>query len=191
MWSRTRASAGAQYWSSRGFLRLGPLAVFGHQVVQRLDYEHLIPPLWLPHSVAPLSAAKRKLRLRRPRASLNAQVGTNPSLSHRPVDRPSSALGTHAADAGQKSPNCGGSRRSAPRPASARVLFKLQTLVRIVADLASDWRQLDERIENVTDEIEALAKSDDSCRRVLTVPASARSFRVRRTSSPSRESLLN
>ena len=33
-------------------------------------------------------------------------------------------------------------------------------MVRIVADLASDWRQLDERIEPVTDEIETLAKSD-------------------------------
>jgi transposase len=43
-------------------------------------------------------------------------------------------------------------------------------MVRIVADLASDWRQLDERIENVTDEIETLAKSDDTCRRVMTVP---------------------
>jgi transposase len=43
-------------------------------------------------------------------------------------------------------------------------------MVRIVADLASDWRQLDERIEVVTDEIETLAKSDSSCRRVMTVP---------------------
>ena len=48
-------------------------------------------------------------------------------------------------------------------------------MVRIVADLASDWRQLDERIELVTDEIETdeietLAKSDDGCRRVMTVP---------------------
>ena len=43
-------------------------------------------------------------------------------------------------------------------------------IVRIVADLAGDWRQLDERIEVVTDEIETLAKSDDSCRRVMTVP---------------------
>jgi hypothetical protein len=43
-------------------------------------------------------------------------------------------------------------------------------MVRIIADLASDWRQLDERIEPVTDEIEALAKSDSSCRRVMTVP---------------------
>jgi len=43
-------------------------------------------------------------------------------------------------------------------------------MARIVADLANDWRRLDERIETVTDEIEALAKSDDSCRRVMTVP---------------------
>ena len=34
-------------------------------------------------------------------------------------------------------------------------------MVRVVADLASDSRQLDERIEPVTDEIETLAKSDD------------------------------
>ncbi len=27
-------------------------------------------------------------------------------------------------------------------------------MVRIVVDLGSDWRQLDERVENVTDEIE-------------------------------------
>jgi transposase len=43
-------------------------------------------------------------------------------------------------------------------------------MIRIVAELAGDWRRLDERIETVTDEIEALAKSDDSCRRVMTVP---------------------
>ena len=43
-------------------------------------------------------------------------------------------------------------------------------MVRIIADLASDWRQLDERIEPVTDEIETLAKSDSTCRRVMTVP---------------------
>jgi transposase len=43
-------------------------------------------------------------------------------------------------------------------------------MVRIVTDLAGDWRQLDERIKIVTDEIETLAKSDDKCRRVMTVP---------------------
>src|SRR5262249_34567335 len=39
-----------------------------------------------------------------------------------------------------------------------------------ISDLVGDWRQLDERIETMTDEIETLAKSDDSCRRVMTVP---------------------
>jgi hypothetical protein len=34
-------------------------------------------------------------------------------------------------------------------------------MARIVADLANDWRRLDERIETVTDEIGTLAKSDD------------------------------
>ena len=43
-------------------------------------------------------------------------------------------------------------------------------MARIVSDLAGDWRQLDDRIETVTDEIETLAKNDDSCRRVMTVP---------------------
>ena len=46
----------------------------------------------------------------------------------------------------------------------------MRNAARIVADLASDWRQPDERIEVVTDEIETLAKSDSSCRRVMTVP---------------------
>src|ERR1700747_1187795 len=43
-------------------------------------------------------------------------------------------------------------------------------MVRIISDLVGDWRQLDERIETMTDEIETLAKSDDSCRKVMTVP---------------------
>ena len=43
-------------------------------------------------------------------------------------------------------------------------------MIRIVSDLAGDWRQLDDRIETVTDEIETLAKADDNCRRVMTVP---------------------
>jgi hypothetical protein len=43
-------------------------------------------------------------------------------------------------------------------------------IVRIVVDLSSEWRRLDERIETVSDEIETVAKSDDNCRRVMTVP---------------------
>jgi len=43
-------------------------------------------------------------------------------------------------------------------------------MVRTVSDLAGGWRQHNERIETVTDEIEAVAKSNDSCRKVMTVP---------------------
>ena len=63
---------------------------------------------------------------------------------------------------------------SSARPASALLARRADVLsprmVRIVTELAGDWRRLDKRIETVTDEIEALAKSDDCCRRVITVP---------------------
>jgi hypothetical protein len=43
-------------------------------------------------------------------------------------------------------------------------------MVRIVENLVGDWSHLDERIENMTDEIEALARGDASCRQLMTVP---------------------
>jgi transposase len=43
-------------------------------------------------------------------------------------------------------------------------------MVRIVEDLAGDWRGLDERIEGLSDEIEALACKDCGCERLMTVP---------------------
>jgi transposase len=43
-------------------------------------------------------------------------------------------------------------------------------IIRLIEDLADDWRRLDQRIENVTNEIEALANSDDGCQRLMTVP---------------------
>ena len=43
-------------------------------------------------------------------------------------------------------------------------------VVRLIADLMQDWRRLDERIETVSAEIEALARQDDSCQRLMTVP---------------------
>ena len=36
--------------------------------------------------------------------------------------------------------------------------------------LATDWRQLDQRIEAVSSEIEALAEDDAPCQRLMTVP---------------------
>jgi transposase len=43
-------------------------------------------------------------------------------------------------------------------------------MVGLIADLAQDWRRLDERIAAVSAEIEALARQDDGCQRLMTVP---------------------
>jgi transposase len=43
-------------------------------------------------------------------------------------------------------------------------------MVRIIGELIGGWEHLDERIERVTDEIEALARADENCRRLMTVP---------------------
>jgi transposase len=43
-------------------------------------------------------------------------------------------------------------------------------MVRILEDLAQDWRRLDERIEAVTREIEALSKNAEPCQHLMTIP---------------------
>jgi transposase len=43
-------------------------------------------------------------------------------------------------------------------------------MVRVVADLAGDWRRLDERIEGLSAEIEVLARADPGCERLMSVP---------------------
>jgi len=43
-------------------------------------------------------------------------------------------------------------------------------MLRLIDDLAGDWRQLDGRIEDVSEEIEALARQDQACERLMTVP---------------------
>jgi transposase len=43
-------------------------------------------------------------------------------------------------------------------------------LRRLLEDLVNDWRQLDGRIEDVTTQIETLAKQDDKCRRLMGTP---------------------
>jgi len=43
-------------------------------------------------------------------------------------------------------------------------------MVGVIADLAGDWHRLDERIEGVSAEIEALADQDPACERLMTVP---------------------
>src|ERR1700688_4512262 len=43
-------------------------------------------------------------------------------------------------------------------------------MVRIIEDLGGDWRRLDERIEGLSDEIEAIARRDAGCERLMSVP---------------------
>jgi len=43
-------------------------------------------------------------------------------------------------------------------------------MLRIIEELAGDWRRLDERIEGPSQEIEALARQDPACERLMTVP---------------------
>jgi hypothetical protein len=57
-------------------------------------------------------------------------------------------------------------------------MFLSPRMVRIISDLVGDWRQLDERIETVTDEIETLAKSDQFVgRSKMTLAACMKSIR--------------
>jgi transposase len=43
-------------------------------------------------------------------------------------------------------------------------------MTRIVEDLATDWRRLDQRIEGLSEEIEVLARADSGCERLMSVP---------------------
>ena len=43
-------------------------------------------------------------------------------------------------------------------------------MLRIIEDLAGDWRRLDERVEGLSKEIEAIARQDAGCERLMSVP---------------------
>ena len=43
-------------------------------------------------------------------------------------------------------------------------------MLRIIEDLACDWRRLDERVEGLSNEIEAIARQDTGCERLMSVP---------------------
>ena len=42
----------------------------------------------------------------------------------------------------------------------------------MIEDLSADWRRLDERIEQVSEEVGVLACASESCRQLMTVPGS-------------------
>src|SRR6187455_3778579 len=43
-------------------------------------------------------------------------------------------------------------------------------MLRVIEDLAGDWRRLDERIETLSREIETIARQDAGCDRLMSVP---------------------
>jgi transposase len=43
-------------------------------------------------------------------------------------------------------------------------------MLRLIEDLAADWRRLDERIEGLSGEVETLARQDQGCTRLMSVP---------------------
>jgi transposase len=43
-------------------------------------------------------------------------------------------------------------------------------MVHLIEGLASDWRRLDERIEDLSSEIQAIARQDAGCERLMSVP---------------------
>ena len=43
-------------------------------------------------------------------------------------------------------------------------------MLRVIEELAGDWRRLDQRIDGLSREIEALARQDQACSRLMTVP---------------------
>lgn len=43
-------------------------------------------------------------------------------------------------------------------------------MVHLVEELAQDWRRLDDRVDTVTGEIQTLARQDESCQRLMSVP---------------------
>src|ERR1700746_2527949 len=61
-------------------------------------------------------------------------------------------------------------RAELPRILATRCDALSQRMVRMLEDLAGDWRRLGERIEGLSSEIEILARRDVGCERLMSVP---------------------
>jgi transposase len=61
-------------------------------------------------------------------------------------------------------------RTQLPRILDAPCDVLSSRMVRVLEDLACDWRRLDERMEGLSSEIEVLARRDVGCERLMSVP---------------------
>jgi transposase len=61
-------------------------------------------------------------------------------------------------------------RKALPEILGSNAATLSPRMVHVIADLAADWRRLDERVASVSAEIEALAEQDANCQRLMTVP---------------------
>src|SRR5262245_31157993 len=61
-------------------------------------------------------------------------------------------------------------RKALPEILSSKSDVLSPRMINLIGELIQDWRRLDERIASVSTEIEAMAKRDEGCQRVMTVP---------------------
>ena len=61
-------------------------------------------------------------------------------------------------------------RQQLPQLLATRTDVLSPRMLRIIGDIVDDWKYLDDRIERITDEIEALARTDANCGQLMTVP---------------------
>jgi transposase len=61
-------------------------------------------------------------------------------------------------------------RKALPEILSSKSDALSPRMINLIGELMQDWRRLDERIASVSTEIEAMAKRDESCQRLMSVP---------------------
>ena len=61
-------------------------------------------------------------------------------------------------------------RAELPRILAAPPEVLSPRMVRVIEGLAGDWRRLDQRVESLSGEIEAVARQDAGCERLMSVP---------------------
>jgi transposase len=61
-------------------------------------------------------------------------------------------------------------RKVLPSVLAQRTDVLTPRMVRLIEELADDWRRLDDRVDAVTGEVQVLARQDEGCRRLMSVP---------------------